>query len=338
METTTTPSGLTLTKFVKRPGLGKVGRQIRVRANFFEVTSFPRANVHHYDVTITPDVPPKLNRRIYRKFEEDNANTLNNIRPVFDGRKNMYSAKKLPFGDSATFDVILPEDDGVTTSKRPPRAFKFKVQKVAEINMEELSRYLQRKTELSNNILTAINSLDVLIRHGPSMDPNFVSIGRSLYTSENSQALFGGAEVWQGYYQSVRPTGGKMMINVDLSATAFYQGGPLINMVTKLLGRRNPGEIGMINVGQRSRLEKDLKNLKICVNHRGNDARRRRYKILKLTEKNANQTEFEADGQKMTVAQYFTRKYNTRLNFPNFPLVAVRNDIFLPIEICDVIP
>ncbi|CAG8452684.1 14080_t:CDS:1, partial [Acaulospora morrowiae] len=117
---TTTPSGLRLTELVKRPGTGRAGRQIRVRANFFEVTSFLRNNVHHYDVTITPEVPPKLNRKIFKKFEEDNADTLNNIRPVFDGRKNMYSARKLPFGEHATFDVILPEDEGVTTAKRPP--------------------------------------------------------------------------------------------------------------------------------------------------------------------------------------------------------------------------
>src|SRR3954454_3215391 len=74
------------TEFVRRPGLGKAGRAIKVRANFFEVKSLPDANVHHYDITITPDVPPALNRRIYQQFEHMNSKgQLGGIRPVYDG-------------------------------------------------------------------------------------------------------------------------------------------------------------------------------------------------------------------------------------------------------------
>ncbi len=40
------------------------------------------------------------------------------------------------------FDIILPEDDGSTSAKRQPRAFKIKLKKVNEINMEELQRFL----------------------------------------------------------------------------------------------------------------------------------------------------------------------------------------------------
>ena len=50
-------------------------------------------------------------------------------------------------------------------------------------------------------------TLDVLIRHRPSM--KYVSAGGSFYTRDISQILFGCAEVWQGYYQSVGPTRGK---------------------------------------------------------------------------------------------------------------------------------
>jgi hypothetical protein len=49
-------------------------------------------------------------------------------------------------------------------------------------------------------------ALDVIIHHQPSM--NFVTVGRSFFTSQDSRSIFGGAEVWQGYYQSARPTQG----------------------------------------------------------------------------------------------------------------------------------
>jgi hypothetical protein len=144
-----------ITEFVKRPGLGRSGRSIRVRANFFEVTSLPDADIHHYDIDISPEVPPAMNRKIYKHFEALHSESdLGKIKPVYDGRKNLYTAKPLPFGDSATFDVTLPEDDGTPSGKRPARVFKVKIKHVNKINMEELHRFLDGKGSISPNILT----------------------------------------------------------------------------------------------------------------------------------------------------------------------------------------
>jgi hypothetical protein len=52
----------------------------------------------------------------------------------------------------------------------------------------------------------AIMALDVLIRHRPSMQ--HITVGRSFFTNAKAEPLFGGAEVWQGYYQSARPAQG----------------------------------------------------------------------------------------------------------------------------------
>ena len=135
--------------------MGRLGRPIKVRANFFEIKKLPDTNIHHYDVTITPEVPPALNRRIYMHFEETNSEALGRIKPVYDDRKNLYTVKPLPFdGDVAIFNVTLPNDDGAPTGKRPPRSFKVKIKKAAVINMKELHRFLDRRCSLTNNILT----------------------------------------------------------------------------------------------------------------------------------------------------------------------------------------
>src|SRR5436309_806958 len=108
-------------------------------------------------------------------------------------------------------------------------------------------------------------ALGVLIRHEPSM--KYLIAGRSFYTNAGSRALYGGVEVWQGYYQSARPTSGKMMINVDLSATVFYESGGLVQMAVKILGRRNVEDLRRITDRDRMKLNKALKNLKIYVTH-----------------------------------------------------------------------
>lgn len=75
-----------LTEFVKRPGVGHVGKQMKVRTNFFEITSLPEMEILHYDVTITPEVPQQLNRKVFDLFSEQNrTGALGNAKPVFDG-------------------------------------------------------------------------------------------------------------------------------------------------------------------------------------------------------------------------------------------------------------
>jgi hypothetical protein len=204
--------------------------------------------------------------------------------------------------------------------------------------------------------------LDVLIRHKPSME--HTTVGRSFYTPQGSRPLSGGVEVWQGYYQSARPTPRKsvgricnysnfslgntytslfvidrMMINIDLSATAFYEGGSLIDMITKILNKRNPDELRRgLSDRDRVKVEKAIKNLKICVIHRGETTKKRRFKVMKLTSSPASHTKFDAGEMgTMDVASYFYRQYNTRLSFASLPCVVVRKDIFLPMEVCEVI-
>src|SRR4051812_43534292 len=98
-----------------------------------------------------------------------------------------------------------------------------------------------------------------------------------------------------------------MLINVDLSATAFYESGPLIQMVTKILGRRNPDDLRRgFSDKDRIRVEKSLKNLKIRVTHRGEATSKRNFKIIKLTPTPASQTKFDAgNGVTTDVADYF---------------------------------
>lgn len=99
-------SSFQLTEFVRRRGVGKAGKAVNIRSNFFEVTKLPTVVIHHYDVSISNDVSPPVNRRIFEQLTKSyRTSDLGGAQPVFDGRKNIFSAKELPF-ESRTFDVI----------------------------------------------------------------------------------------------------------------------------------------------------------------------------------------------------------------------------------------
>ena len=82
----------------QRPGVGSVGEQIALCANRFRVSVSDRLSViYHYDVKFSPEV---TQRRIgdsvmdmwARKFGKE----LGGLRPVFDGKANLYTVEKLP--------------------------------------------------------------------------------------------------------------------------------------------------------------------------------------------------------------------------------------------------
>ncbi|KAJ3190960.1 hypothetical protein HK101_008206 [Irineochytrium annulatum] len=340
-------------QFPARPGIGSSGRQIQVRANFFPVQSLPQLPIHHYEVVISPDVPPAKSRRVYQLWEDEAllSGELGGIRPVFDGKKNVFAARPLPLAsDSAEFILdYADEDESAARALAPPagpdgkrgggpKKFKLVIRKIGEINMQRLGLFLEGR--ISETPLDAIMALDILLRHRPSLA--YTTVGRCFYTPDSAAAIANGAQLWQGFHQSIRPTFGQMLINLDVSATAFHQPGPVVEMVAKILGRNGAGDLrAPISDKDRIKLEKTLKGLKVVVTHRGHI--RRKYRISRVTSTAASKTMFPVGdtGTEESVSNYFQSKYNTTLYFPHLPCLIVGDPskmIYLPMEVCDVVP
>jgi hypothetical protein len=129
-----------------------------------------------------------------------------------------------------------------------------------------------------------------------------------------------------------------MFINLDVSATAFFESGRVPDLVVKYLGRRSLDDFRRgIPDRDVKKLERMMKGLRIRTTHRAE--KNKNFKITKLTPTAADRTMFkDQNGEEMTVAQYFQRAYNMRLACPFLPCIVVKRDIFLPMEICEVIP
>ncbi|KAI8619684.1 Piwi domain-containing protein [Chytriomyces sp. MP71] len=321
--------------FPPRPALGRSGRAIQVRSNFFPVQSLPQRPIHHYEVVITPEVPPAKNRRVYQLWEDEGRGELGGVRPVFDGRRAVYAARALPLvEDLSEFTIDYYDNDDPMARK----LFKLTLIKIGEINMQRLGLFLEgRATETPTDAITA---LDILLRHRPSL--MYTTVGRCFYTPDSAASIANGAQLWQGFHQSIRPTRGQMLINLDVSATAFFQPGPLLDMVAKILNRNTANDLrAPITEKDRTKLDKTLKGLKVVVTHRGQI--RRKYRIARFTATPASRTMFPlaSTGQEESVANYFMGKYNAPLYFPHLPCLIVGDPtklVYLPIEVCEVVP
>ncbi|EXX76431.1 hypothetical protein RirG_033230 [Rhizophagus irregularis DAOM 197198w] len=127
------------------------------------------------------------------------------------------------------------------------------------------------------------------------------------------------------------------MINIDFHATAFYESSSLTRIVKKVLNKRTIEELRDISERDRLKIENFLKNLKIYATHDEN-ALNRRFRISKVTNtSDSNTTTFDDNGNQTDVASYFQRKYNMQLQHPFLPCIVIREETYLPLEVCNVV-
>ncbi|XP_036204968.1 protein argonaute-4 isoform X3 [Myotis myotis] len=316
----------------RRPGLGTVGKPIRLLANHFQV-QIPKIDVYHYDVDIKPEKRPRrVNREVVdtmvRHFK---MQIFGDRQPGYDGKRNMYTAHPLPIGrDRVDMEVTLPGEGKDQT-------FKVSVQWVSVVSLQMLLEALAgHLNEVPDD---SVQALDVITRHLPSM--RYTPVGRSFFSPPEGyyHPLGGGREVWFGFHQSVRPAMWNMMLNIDVSATAFYRAQPIIEFMCEVLDIQNINEqTKPLTDSQRVKFTKEIRGLKVEVTHCGQ--MKRKYRVCNVTRRPASHQTFPLqleNGQAMecTVAQYFKQKYSLQLKYPHLPCLQVGQEqkhTYLPLE------
>ncbi|CAI5508532.1 unnamed protein product [Closterium sp. Naga37s-1] len=258
-----------------RPDFGKLGRPVMLLANHFKI-DFQDLVIYHYDVDFSPALASKgVMRAAIRQLAETYSAQLVSpapggapsapVRPVFDGMKNIFTARPLPF-DSQEFCVVLPEKDeaagggrggagggrggsssgggrgggrgGRGGGERRERAVKVTVKLAQQYPMSSMASFLQgRQADIPQVLLQA---LDVALRE--RLLTSLTPVGRSLYSASlGSTALGGGVTAYRGFFQSVRFSQQGLALNVDMAATAFHHDMPLLTFAADFLGRGGGG-------------------------------------------------------------------------------------------------
>jgi eukaryotic translation initiation factor 2C len=328
---------------VKRPNFGTGGREIPISVNSF-VTTIPEAVIHHYDVVISPSektLPARLNMDIIKQLQYVVAPSIFTPRAVYDGRKNMFAARELPFGENhiQEFEVTLGEPRPADANVKPQKAYKITLKKVAEINPEVLQRFIHGEQSHDNNVLTAITALNVVIRMEPTM--NYPFNVRSFFTNRETKDIGGGIVLWRGYFQSVRPGVGKMLINVDISTATMYKSGPLLNVCMEFLRRTDPRDLYRTPDREFLKLQRFISGVRVLTNIPGQPPRAASTPrvVKKLTRLGANKESFTTrEGTTLTVADYFKGLMNRPLTHPDLFCAEVGTGAKIPLEHCIIPP
>ncbi|KAH8735189.1 Piwi domain-containing protein [Ilyonectria robusta] len=351
--------------------LNTEGKPEQIEVNQYRMTKFDfTKKIYQYDVVLSPE-PDKLGPVMKKIWAHPKL--VEQLKPfkgdkwLFDGKKLAWAPVLLDRGEIRC-KIDLDEGKRPAGAKaRPGADFHVTIRKTTEIKVGALAGYLDHKVSFSNSVQEALNFLDHLVRQWPSQ--HMLAIKRNFYKQNAPGIPLNDAlvEVHKGTYASVRMShnlargGVGLGYNIDVANTCFWIGGlSLDRMVCNFLttcDRRWQG-LTPITVSQALRPVKGrgerwessdafkqlrkLRRLKFKVRHanRRNDDQvytvcdfifNDKYGPDGATARNVTFT--NAEGEEMSVQDYYRKKYNVTLRHANLPLIDAGKGGKIPMEL-----
>lgn len=292
---------------------------------------------------------------------------------ICDGNKLAWSPSLVDRGE---IRMTVDLDEGKTQQKvsRQGNTFHVTLRKTTEVQMGALQGYLEQKIQFNNAVNEALNFVDHLIRQWPSQ--NLLAIKRNFYKrQQKGRPLMDGTvvEVHKGTYASVRLShnltrgGVGLALNADIANTCFWVGNQSVDkLLCNFLAAAEPrrwrnlspndlsnqlkpirGQTGQWESSDAFKQLRKFRKLKFTVRHPNRTAAADKvYTIQDIVFRqdyggeggSARAVKFDHEGQQISVAQYFEKKYKAFLRFGNFPLLDAGKGGYIPMEFAWVEP
>ncbi|CAE6439421.1 unnamed protein product [Rhizoctonia solani] len=320
---------------------GREGRSVQVRTNMFGI-SYPKAGQwHHYDVTIEEDnvpvdLPPPRNREIMDKVQTREA-AIFRPRGVYDGRKNLFSINPFAFHPAGEFEVDAPARPN---SKRPARRRVVKFKFAGLIHMSSLDPLMGGRVGIDQAEATqiAVTALNYVVRMAPVTNSNYPLKGSSFFMDIPgvSKDLRKGFKLYRGFFQSVRPAIGRMLVNIDVATGVVFRPIKVLEFVMEFLRLRDPRDLGQLQEAQLISLTRVLKGVKVfaTVGRRTETAK----SIKSIHRDGPDNYLFDKDGQQVSVSQHMRDAHGARIQYPKAPCVIINRDAAFPMEFLEIAP
>ena len=325
-----------------------------MNVNAFKVTQYPTVNIYQFDVVIGNGAEKRIvNQKVWasKARKEKTGPAI-----IWDGNRLAWS---LTDPGEIRAMVDLDAEEG-RPSRDGKNAFRLHIKRTREIKPSIIQAFLEKKVQMNKDVAEALMFMDHLLREGPSQSPDFVTIRRSLFKRQGQRKdLGGGIEVWRGVYQSMRlAEGHKLIINLDVANSCFWRPGTLTNaMVSKWKefrdirdiasqmapkqqnGTRDPNEL-------QKAIQRAFKGVEVKAVYKGNPLPDKVFKLLRFDVNNANQEMIDwkdpntkqPTGERISIAQYFRRRYNLTLQHPTLPLVEMtKKGVKYPMEFLHIL-
>ncbi|CAJ0825172.1 5176_t:CDS:10, partial [Entrophospora sp. SA101] len=338
-------------QIARRPKVeGTSGTPVEVVANFLPIKEFEYPSVFHYSFEAyeyRKDTRARTRYvvKVFKKLVEQKFFETDNM-PVFDGGRIFTKKEISGFGKKK-------RAEGIEVRLESNEVVKFDVviEKQDKVDLSCIRDYVTVGTNSSWNekvqeVLMALNAYT-----NSEIKLNYLTLGPKVFFPPPSsddviEYLPGGVVLRRGYYQSIRPGWGRLLINVDTCAATFYPHGLITQSIPHIL-RREVNE-GLLDINRlRGGLDRDdvnyldwyLRNVIVLIHH--NKENVQIGKICSVVDKPANKQMTKYKGRPVPLSEYYRNHYRNDLRFPNWPCITYKtvNDEKekCPLEICEIL-
>ncbi|KAK3675877.1 hypothetical protein LTR78_004069 [Recurvomyces mirabilis] len=358
-----------------RRGYGTKGTPIILRTNYLSITTAfeagkPEQPLYRYDVNIQPELSREKRRRLLKHILTHPK--FKNVLSATDYANIIVTTTTIDLGPGEEWKekIVLPSvDASAPTNQGPPPAFvqeaqnrnriTFAVRSNGTFTSRQIIEYL-KSTSLGATYDTGniIQLLNIIMCKAPNDAPSVRDAGRNrFYMHEGHPAfesydLSNGLEALRGYYSSVRPAVGRLLLNLNVTSGAFYKPMPLQTLINEYGSRsheRNEAFIRMLKVkavyckdGQQQPF---MTKTKTIVGYAKDTATSRGVRRFGNSQEVrfgfVDRTQANPQPRQTTVFEYFRSHHGITLQQPKLPVlnVGTRTDPqYLPVELCTVLP
>ncbi|KAF8894445.1 Piwi domain-containing protein [Infundibulicybe gibba] len=300
------------------PG-GTKGIRTDALTNAFEIKWPSGRIVHHYDV-MTPlwestrasdtTIGSKKGTELMMRLQETVAPHMFNPLGAYDGKKNLFSPERYKL-TSEEFRVSMDSNP-----RRHPKEVAIRITFVKTVDFSILKGLLQGSAKVEPDSEMTLNMLNVFVQASPRIET--ISQMRPL-------------ELWRGYFQSVRPTFDRLLVNVDCTIGVVVPQTSLDKFCIEFLNKRDYRELNSLRPHELRKLKQVLKGINVLVKLPGHSNKKGR-PIKDIVER-VGETTFEKDGETITVAKHFKAVHNYPIP-PGSPGVKIGRDGLFPMGVC----
>ncbi|KAJ7702329.1 Piwi domain-containing protein [Mycena rosella] len=308
---------------------------VSVVTNTFVIKSLPTKSYYQYDIIFGPDEkpPPPLKRQRLIHLLQTSANPKTfHPRAVYDGNKLMYASHLIPDG----IYRVHGSNQQAPDDSRGWYDIKISRTRGKEVVPAHVNQ-LMIQGEATPETATAINLLQLLLCQAANLKNTHT---KHAYFSPAGKLPIPGApiEIWRGFYQAVRPTVGRMLVNVDTTVAAMYKSGPLMDVAMAVLDARDARQLTLrdANADDFKKLERFLKNKLINV-----EKNKSTKTIRGLVPGPVGRFQFNPSGTgpQTTIGAHYQAAHGIHLRYPDTIGVVTSGrsapfKVVIPLELC----
>ncbi|KAK5174216.1 uncharacterized protein LTR77_001296 [Saxophila tyrrhenica] len=360
-----------------RRGYGTEGQEITLRTNYFKFNS-DNTILFRYDLSLGSDISRPKRRRLIDEVLRDAM--FQGKAVATDYSNVIITTSKLNIGKgwSVGKDMVVPTEPGNTpqnvnqtavpgfvVAARARNTVKVKLELGTQFTPNDLVQYLSSNAPgaeyLSRDEL--IQAYNIIMCKRPQETDGIVKAGgNKFYPIAEQQGpdkprdLGKGLLAYRGYYSSVRPSIGRLLVNINVTAGAFYQPFAVIDLLRasgipfQQLGLCE-AFIRMLKVRAvyKVRGQPDMVKIKTIVGFAPGPGRDRpnrgprfgdaRAVHFDLNTKDANGNTSQT--RRISVFDYWKDERGIVIQRPELPVLNVgtpKDPQYMPMEICQVLP